>query len=235
MTLSDSVVLVTGASEGIGLALARRLAARGAHVVGLARSEERLAEVAAELGDRFQGVPCDVRDAAAVRAATDRAAEAHGRLDALVNNAGLGRFGPVDELPEEDWAAQMDTNLSGVFFATRAAVPHMKAAGRGHIVNVASVAGLVGNPELSAYNATKFGLRGFSDSTMKELRPHGIKVSCVYPGSVATAFGDKAGSGGGNPHAMPAEAVADTIVHVLETPDSTLISEVVMRPMVVGR
>ena len=125
----------------------------------------------------------------------------------------------------------MDTNLSGVFYGTRAAVPHMKRAGRGHVVHVASVAGLVGNAGLSAYNATKYGVRGFSDATMKELRPHGIRVTCVYPGSVATGFGGSAP----RPDAIPPEAVAATVLHCLLAPDSTLISEVVMRPMAVKR
>ncbi len=231
MMLSNAVAVVTGASEGIGLAVARSLIEAGATVYGLARSKKTLTAVAAGLGDRFVPTPCDVTDATAVRAAIDGAAEAAGRLDVLVNNAGVGRFGDVDDLAEADWDALVATNLTGVFLATRAAVPHMKAAGRGHIVNVASIAGLVGNAGLSAYNATKFGVRGFSEATMKELRPHGIKVSCLYPGSVATGFG-------GSPPketAIPPEAVAATLRHVLEAPDSTLISEVVMRPMVVGK
>ena len=130
----------------------------------------------------------------------------------------------------------MDTNLSGVFHCTRAVVPHMKKQGEargadetaGFIVNVASIAGLIGNPELSAYNATKHGVRGFSDSIMKELRPFGIKVSCVYPGSVATHFGDSEPK----PTAMSPESIADTIAHIIESPHQTLISEVVLRPRV---
>ena len=229
MVLTDAVAVVTGASEGIGRAVAAALLGAGATVHGLARSEARLAETAAALGERFVPVVCDVTDPAAVRAAVDAAAGRHGRLDVLVNNAGVGRFGPVDAVTDDDWATLVDTNLSGVFYATRAAVPHMKAAGRGHIVHVASIAGLVGNANLSGYNATKFGVRGFAEATMKELRPHGIKVTCVYPGSVATGFG------GSDPKAtaIPPEAVAATILHVIEAPDSTLISEVVMRPMTV--
>ena len=100
----------------------------------------------------------------------------------------------------------------------------------GHIVHVASIAGLIGNPNLSAYNATKHAVRGFSDATMKELRPFGIRTTCVYPGSVDTSFGDKAGMGE-NPHAMSAESIAETILHVITAPYKTLISEVVLRPM----
>ena len=230
MTLPDTVAVVTGASDGIGRATAAALVAAGATVHGFARSEGPLGETARALGERFVPVVCDVTDAAAVQAAVDATAERHGRLDILVNNAGVGRFGPVDEVTDDDWDLLVSTNLSGVFYATRAAVRHMKAAGRGHVVNVASVAGLVGNAGLSVYNATKFGLRGFSDATMKELRPSGIRVTCVYPGSVATGFGDAPARA----TAIPPEAVAATIRHCIEAPDSTLISEVVMRPMNVG-
>lgn len=239
MDLHGTVAVVTGASRGIGLALSRQLVDAGAHVAGLARSTDDLDRLAETLGERFEGVECDVTDATAAKQAIDGVAERHGRLDILVNNAGLGRFAPVDELPLDEWDVQVDTNLSGVFHCTRAAVPHMKAQGEsressetaGFIVNVASIAGLVGNPNLSAYNATKFGLRGFSDATMKELRPYGIKVSCLYPGSVDTDFGAGAGTKP-NPNAMSPESIAAAILHVLQAPHGTLISEVVLRPMV---
>ena len=239
MTLTDTAAVVTGASRGIGLATARLLADAGAHVYGLARSGDDLERISETLGDRFSPVVCDVTDADAVQAAIDGVADDAGRLDVLVNNAGLGRFGEVDGLSLDDWQLQVDTNLSGVFYCTRAAVPHMKRQGEqragdetaGFIVHVASIAGLIGNPRLSAYNATKHGLRGFSDATMKELRPHGIKVSCLYPGSVDTHFGDGAGTNP-NPDAMSPESIAATILHVLEAPHGTLISEVVLRPMV---
>ena len=230
MILTDTVAVVTGASEGIGRATAEALIAAGARVHGLARSEDTLSATARALGDRFVPVVCDVTDAAAVRAAIDAVAAA-GRLDMLVNNAGVGRFGNVDAFSEDDWSLLVGTNLTGVFYATRAAVPHMKKAGSGHIVNVASIAGLVGNAGLSAYNATKFGLRGFSDATMKELRPAGIRVTCVYPGSVATGFGDSPAKD----TAIPPEAVAASILHALEAPASTLVSEIVLRPMAAGK
>ena len=236
MDLHDSVAVVTGASQGIGLATARALVAQGARVAGLARSADRLDQLAQTLGERFTPVVCDVTDPGGARDAIDGVAGDLGRLDVLVNNAGLGRFDPVDELSEDDWDAMVDTNLSGVFHCTRAAVPHMKAQGEtrgadetaGQVVNVASIAGLVGNPDLSGYNASKYGLRGFSDAIMKELRPFGIKVSCLYPGSVATHFGGS----DPKPTAMSPESIAETVLHVLQAPHGTLISEVVLRPMV---
>ena len=141
----------------------------------------------------------------------------------------------MDELPLDEWQLQMDVNLNGLHYCTRAVVPTMKQQNAangfgGHIVNIASVAGLVGNPSLSAYNATKFALRGYSEALMKELRTDGIKVTCVYPGSVATHFADTAGRSG-SPNPMRPEDIAATVVHVLEGPDNYLISEVMMRPL----
>ena len=238
MDLHDKVAVVTGASRGLGRAFSESLVGAGARVFGLARSEEDLRGVRDALGERFTPVACDVTDRDAVDAAFARVQDAAGRIDVLVNNAGLGRFDAVDDLDDDDWHVQVDTNLTGLFYCTQAAVAAMKAQHEAdgsiaHIVNIASVAGLIGNPKISAYNATKFGVRGFSEATMKELRPHGIKVTCVYPGSVDTHFADVAGTPG-NPNAMRPESVAATVLHVLQTPDNYLISEVVMRPMKVG-
>ena len=235
MELSNKTAVVTGASRGLGRSFSQAFVDAGMQVFGLARSKEDLDTVREALGDRFTPVVCDVTDRADVDAAFKTVGEQAERLDVLVNNAGLGRFGSVDSLSDEEWHAQIDTNLSGLFYCTRAAVTLMKRQERGegiagHIVHVASVAGLVGNPTLSAYNATKFGVRGFSEATMKELRPHGIKVTCIYPGSVDTHFADEAGTSG-NPHAMQPESVAATVLHVLQAPPNYLISEVAMRPM----
>ena len=241
MDLSTSVAAVTGASRGIGRAICAQLVDAGAQVFGLARSEDDLDAVHTDLGDAFVPVVCDVTDASSVKAAIERVAREGGRIDVLVNNAGLGRFGEVDALDPDDWHRLVDTNLTGVYRGPAAAVPHMKRLHEGtgrvaHIVNVASIAGLVGNPRLSAYNATKFGVRGFSDATMKELRPYGIKVSCVYPGSVDTDFRVNAGADmEPNPNAMAPEDIASTVLHLLMMPPRTLISEVVMRPMTTRR
>ena len=235
MDLNDKVIVVTGASAGLGLAFARLLIAKGAQVFGLSRRRETLEAIRDELGERFHPLPCDVTDEVQVKMAFEAVEREAGRLDVLVNNAGLGKFGPVDAMPSEHWTVQMETNLGGVFRCTREAVPLMKRQNArdgfgGHIVNIASIAGLIGNPQLSAYNATKFGLRGFSEALMKELRSDGIKVTCICPGSVGTNFADIAGTrGAANP--MRAEDIAATVAHVLEGPDNYLISEVVMRPL----
>ncbi len=235
MQLQDKVAVVTGASRGLGRAFAEALVAKGVTVFGLARSEDDLQDVRDDLGDAFHPVACDVRDPGDVQRAFETVRDEAGRCDVLVNNAGLGRFGEVEGLSDDAWNVMMDTNVTGLFFCTRAAVPMMKAQNAeggfgGHIVNVASVAGLLGNPQLSGYNATKFAVRGFSEATMKELREDGIKVTCLYPGSVETHFADEAGtSGSKNP--MQPEDIAGTVVHVLEAPDNYLISEVMMRPL----
>jgi len=235
MKLTDKVAVVTGASRGLGAHFSRQLIDRGAHVFGLARSEDALNEQHDALGDHFHPVVCDVTDEQQVRGAFDTVLTFGQGLDVLINNAGYGQFGAVDGLTAEEWDAQQATNVRGVFLCTRAAVAPMKVQNEkhgfgGHIVNIASVAGLVGNPNISAYNTSKYAVRGFSDATMKELRSDGIKVTCVYPGSTETHFSDVAGSNIA-PNPMQPEDVAATVVHVLEGPDNYLISEVVMRPL----
>ncbi len=235
MDLNDKVAVVTGASAGLGLAFARALMAKGAQVFGLSRRLEKLEAIRDELGERFHPLPCDVTDEVQVKRAFEAVKREAGRLDILINNAGLGKFGRVDELSVDHWTVQIETNLGGVFRCTREAVPLMKRQNAktgfgGHIVNIASIAGLIGNPQLSAYNATKFGLRGFSEALMKELREDNIKVTCICPGSVDTHFASGSGSrGAANP--MQPQDIADTVIHVLEGPANYLISEVVMRPL----
>ena len=244
--LDGAVVLVTGASRGLGRATAIAFAREGAHVVGLARSADDLQDTAeaiaadeAASGARgaFTALQADVTDGASMQAAFETLDRDLGRLDVLVNNAGLARFSEVEDLTMEDWNMQVDTNLTGLFRTTQLAIPRMLASGegvaKGHIVNVASIAGLIGNPKISAYNATKFGVRGFSEAIMKELRPKGIRVTCLYPGSIDTGFASEAGTPG-NPNAMTAESVAASILHAVQAPAGTLVSEIVMRPMQVG-
>jgi NAD(P)-dependent dehydrogenase (short-subunit alcohol dehydrogenase family) len=235
MDLTDAVAVVTGASSGLGAHFSRSLIDRGALVYGLARSTDKLEALRDDLGDAFRPLSCDVRDEAQVADAFETVRTDGGRIDVLLNNAGLGQFGPVEDLPLEKWDVQMDTNLRGVFLCTREAVPTMREQNEetgfgGHIVNVASIAGLLGNPNLTAYNASKFGLRGFSESLMKEVRDDGIRVTCLYPGSVETNFFDVAGVDMTDNPLQP-EDVAATVMHVLESPANHLISEVVMRPL----
>ncbi len=235
MNLHNKVAVVTGASRGLGEHFSRQLVQNGTSVFGLARNDSDLSKLRNDLGDLFHPVVCDVRDVDSVTAAFDVVKGSADSLDILINNAGLGRFGGVEESPLDDWNLQIDVNLSGMHYCTREVVPTMKAQNAqngfgGHIVNIASVAGLVGNAGLSTYNATKFALRGYSEAIMKELREDGIKVSCIYPGSVETHFASSAGHTG-TPNPMQPEDVAATVIHVLQGPDNYLISEVMMRPL----
>jgi NAD(P)-dependent dehydrogenase (short-subunit alcohol dehydrogenase family) len=235
MKLSEATAIVTGASSGIGYTFTEDLVRRGARVFGLARRIDRMQEHREKLGERFVPVECDVREEESVEQAFKTIFDQTEDIDILINNAGLGRFGKVEELSAEDWDVQSETNLRGIFLCTRKVVPAMKRKNAssgfgGHIVNIASVAGLIGNAQLAAYNATKFGVRGMSESLMKELREDGIKVSCVYPGSIQTEFFDVAGSSS-SPGAMHPADVSATVMHLIETPPNYLISEVVLRPL----
>jgi len=194
----------------------------------MARRAGPLNALAEKLGDSFLPLPCDVRDLLAVERAVGTAKEKFGRIDILINNAGVGRFGPIDELRKEDWDELMDTNVTGLYHVTREVVPIMKKQGSGHILNIASIAGLLGNPNLGGYNASKFAVRGLTEALFKELRDFGIKVSGLYPGSVATNF---SGSSHRATYKMDPAEVAAVGIHVLERSENFLISDVVMRPL----
>ncbi|MCH8566866.1 MAG: SDR family oxidoreductase [Balneolales bacterium] len=231
MKLDGKNVIVTGASSGIGAAFCRSIVAKKGVVYGLARRKDRLDSLKKELGANFHPVVLDITDEAAVSKWVDDTFNANNRPDALINNAGLGKFGNIEDLSLEDWHTMMNVNLNGVFYITRKLVPHFKASdSHSHIINIASVAGLMGNPKISGYNVTKFGLRGFSEALFKELRFDKIKVTCVYPGSIATEFFEKAGAET-HSHMMQSEDVASTIVHILETADNFLIDEITLRPL----
>jgi NADP-dependent 3-hydroxy acid dehydrogenase YdfG len=235
MDLNNAVAVVTGASKGLGAHLSRMLVDQGATVYGLARSTDKLDALQDNLGAAFRPVACDVRKEDQVESAFHTVNTETGQLDVLLNNAGLGQFGPVDDLDTDAFDVQIDTNVRGVYLCTREAVPTMRKQNQetgfgGHIVNVASIAGLLGNPNISAYNASKFAVRGFSEAVMKEVREDGIRVTCLYPGSVDTNFFDVAGAEMTENPLQP-EDVAATVQHVLESPTNHLISEIVMRPL----
>ncbi len=231
MQLQGKTAIVTGASSGIGAEFSKALTEKGCRVFGLARRSDRLEELRSRLGDLFVPVVQDVNDFEGVEAWVGSTFSGDNRPDVLVNNAGLGLFGAVDELPPEDWDTMIQTILTSVFRLTRLIVPFMKQSDSvTHIVNIASVAGLIGNPNISGYNATKFAIRGFSEALMKELRNDRIKVTCIYPGSVATEFFEQ--HGGTHSHMLQGRDVAGTLVHILETPDNFLIDEITVRPLV---
>lgn len=231
MNLTSKVAIVTGASSGIGAEFSKMLVEAGAKVYGLARSIDKLEAIKEKIGSNFIPVQLDITKNEAVEHWVDTTFKKE-TPDVLVNNAGLGYFANVDELPVEQWETMMNVNLGGVFYLTRKVVPLMKENPEVcHIVNIASVAGLMGNPQISAYNATKFGLRGFSEALFKELRFDGIKVSCFFPGSIATNFFDSIEAVNLHPNMMQPSDIASTLKFVLETPDNYLINEITMRPL----
>lgn len=232
MDLDGKTAVVTGASSGIGYAFSKALIKKGSTVYGLARRTEKLNRIRKELGEKFVSVTLDITNHNDIENLVQDMFTDPRKPDVLINNAGLGRFGDVDELPLEDWENMINTNLSGTYYMTRQIAPLMKKnESHCHIVNIASIAGKIGNPELSGYNASKYGVRGFSEALFKELRYDGIKVTCFYPGSIATDFFSKATQSGTHSNMMQPEDVANVLINVLETPDNFLINEITMRPL----
>ncbi|MBC8082059.1 MAG: SDR family NAD(P)-dependent oxidoreductase [Hymenobacter sp.] len=226
MELSGKVAIITGVSKGIGRATAEALLAKGAVVAGWGRTAP-----AGLTHERFQFFGCDIRAEAAVREAyTNTLRELGAAVHVLVNNAGIGNFGPIDGFSSEDWHAMFDTNVHGLFYCTKAVLPHMKKQKEGHIINVASLAGTAGTANLAGYCATKYAVRGFSDALFKEVRPAGVRVTCVLPGSVETTFNGAEPGHEPDPHKMQPEDIAAAIIHALEAPQAVLVSEVQMRP-----
>ena len=186
MNWKDTVALITGASSGIGLATARAMVRRGARVALVARTELTLARIVRELGESAESVPLDVTDHAALAALPGRVVARFGRLDVVVNNAGVNHRGEVHERSSKDLAQILDTNLVAPVLLTRAALPHLRQGGI--VVNVASLAGKVPVPHEATYSASKAGLRAFSRALGIELEERGVRVSCVNPGPVDTGF-----------------------------------------------
>lgn len=227
MDLTGKVAIVTGASKGIGRATVEALLARGAAVAGWGRSAPE-----GLVHDRFQFFACDVRDEKAVaEALTNTVRELGPEIHVLVNNAGLGISGPVDGFKSEDWKLMFDTNVHGTFFCSRAVLPQMKRQQLGHIINIASIAGTTGIENMAGYCATKFAVRGFSQSLFKEVRNDGIKVTCISPGSTQTNFFDDIPGATANDSMMSPVDIAGFIVYSLETPFNFHVVEVEMRPL----
>jgi short-subunit dehydrogenase len=195
--LQGKVIVVTGASSGIGEATALEFGRQGARVVLAARRLDRL-EAAAEAirtaGGEALPVAADLSRGEDIRGLVQKARDHFGRIDVLFNNAGFGRIGWLENLdPEKDIAAQFEVNVLGVVQTTRQVLPVMLEQRSGHIINMASMAALVGTPTYTIYAACKYAVRGFSEALRREVAPWGIKVSVVYPGGVATDFGSHAG------------------------------------------
>ncbi|MFK0248113.1 SDR family oxidoreductase [Amycolatopsis azurea] len=177
---------ITGASRGFGRTWTEAALERGDRVAATARRPETLKELAETYGDRFLPIALDVTDRAGVFAAVDRAAETFGGLDVVVNNAGYGLFGMIEETTEEQARAQLETNLFGAFWVSQAALPIMRRQGHGHLVQVSSIGGIAAFPTLGLYNASKWALEGMSEALAQEVGPLGVKVTILEPGPYGT-------------------------------------------------
>lgn len=184
----SQVWLITGSSRGLGHALAEAVLAAGHRLVATARDPTDLADLAARHGDRVRLAALDVTDEAQAAAAVRTAVDAFGRLDVLVNNAGYGDVGPVEDTSLASFRAQIETNLFGVITVTKAALPLLRAQGAGHVVQVSSIAGRIGPAGRGAYAAAKWGVEGFSEVLAREVGPLGVKVTIVEPGGFRTDF-----------------------------------------------
>jgi 3-oxoacyl-[acyl-carrier protein] reductase len=234
MEFSGAVAVVTGATEGIGRAIAFELGRAGARLAICARTEGNVRATVAALtasGIDAVGMGCDVSDPSAVAAFTSFVTAQRGTPQVLVNNAGIGRFRPLEELSLEDWDATMAVNVRSLFLTTRAFVPAMKQARSGTIVNIASLAGRNGLEGGTAYCASKHAVLGFSKALMLEVRKHNIRVVAICPGSVATPFMDKRSKSHTNrDRALSADDVARTVHAALALSDGAMVSELDIRP-----
>jgi len=232
MDYKGKAAVVTGGTKGIGRAIAEALAREGLNVCVGARSLDEVQQTVRELeglGVSATGAACDVRAAEECEALINHAVEELGGVDVLVNNAGIGLFKPVEETTPEEFRAVLETNLFGVFYCTRAAIPEMKRRGGGYVINVSSLAGANPHPRMAAYNASKFGLNGFTEALMQEVRHDRIKVSYVMPGSVNTEFGGDEVSDERAWQLQP-EDVARVVVSLLQHDERSLPSRVEIRP-----
>jgi len=223
--------IVTGGTRGIGKEIAKMLLGRGAAVAICGRSEEgvqkAVQELAAETGGRIIGGKCDVTDAGDIRKFYSYTDDKLGSLDILVNNAGIGIFRPVADLLPEEWHRTIETNLSSVFHFCHLAMERFRKGNGGFVVNISSLAGKNAFAGGGAYNASKFGLNGFTEALMLDHRADNVRVCSVMPGSVATAF---FGSENKADWKIQPEDVAEVVRMVLEMPERTMVSRVEIRP-----
>jgi NAD(P)-dependent dehydrogenase (short-subunit alcohol dehydrogenase family) len=233
MNLKGKTAIVTGGTKGIGRAITEALFGEGVSVCISSRHQDEIDRAVIELrGDgtgNIIGAMCDVRDDDEVNAMVARTVSEFGGVDILVNNAGIGIFGKVEDLTSEQFRSVLETNLFGVFYCCHAAIPEMKKRGGGYIINISSLAGTNAHPRMAAYNASKFGLNGFSEALMQEVRHDGIKVSYIMPGSVNTEFGGDEPSAEKAWQLQPGD-VARVVVDLLHHDDRSLPSRVEIRP-----
>ncbi|HEX3250822.1 MAG TPA: SDR family oxidoreductase [Pyrinomonadaceae bacterium] len=229
MDLTGKSVIVTGGTRGIGRGIAKALITAGANVAITGRKEwdvENATTQLSKLGPgTVSGYVCDVRNYEHVKSLFS----AFGGVDILINNAGIGIFSSVESMSPEDFRAVLETNVFGVFYCCHEAIPLMRQRGGGYIINISSLAGTNAHAEMAAYNASKFGLNGFSEALMQEVRHDGIKVSYIMPGSVNTEFGGDEPNDEKSWQLQP-DDIARVVLDLLEYPQRALPSRVEIRP-----
>ena len=229
-SIENQIAVVTGAGRGIGRAIAVELARLGARVALAARSRSELEATAQRIGDAASVVPTDVRKKEELQRLFEQVSAAVGRVDILVNAAGIGIFGPVVEFRDEDFENLIDTNLRGIFSACRLVLPSMIERRSGHIINIASIAGKVGSANHAVYCASKFAVVGFTESLAEEVRQYGIRASVICPGSTDTRFSAETSAGKARERMLRPEDVAHAVRAIVTQESNSFISEIVMRP-----
>lgn len=232
MYLKDKIAVVTGGTKGIGFAVAESLLNNGAKVFVCGRNKADLRQALEWLGKygEVEGEICDVRSEEQVRMLIEECERKFGGLDILVNNAGVGFMSQtVEEMSGDEFRQTLETNLFGVFYACHYAVPLMKERGGGYIINISSLAGQNAHPKMAAYNASKFGLNGFTEALMQEVRQDDIKVSAICPGSVNTGFGGDTPTNDKAWQIQPKD-IAELVIDLLNMPANALPSKIEVRP-----
>ena len=236
-SLQNKVALITGGSKGIGYGIAQAMLAEGMRVAITARSQKSADSAAERLRKSGKGevlpLAADVRDGKSQQKAVDQIISKWGGVDVLIANAGIGYFGSIETLTTEDWNETIDTNLTGVFHSVKACLEPLKKS-KGYIITMASLAGTNFFAGGSAYNASKFGLVGFTQAIMMDLRNHGIKVSTIMPGSVATNFNNASPSEADAWKIQP-EDIGQMVIDLLKLNPRTLPSKIEVRPSVPGK
>lgn len=231
MNLEGKTAIITGASRGLGAAVSEKLIAKGMTVYALARSKDKLDKYREKLGENYHPVKMDITQHDDIKNWVESTFSNDFLPDILINNAGIGSFHKIDDISDKDWLDMINTNLNGTFYITTEIVKLMKKGNSSrHIINIGSILGTVGREGGAAYCASKYGIRGFGEALYKELRYDGIKVTNFNPGSIETDFLSSSGIVSHDNMLYPSD-VADTIVHVLETPDNMLINEIIVRPL----
>ena len=236
--IAGKVVVITGASSGLGEEAARHLAAEGASVVLGARRADRINALAGELGDNALAVETDVTSRSDVQRLVDAAVEKYGRIDVLLSNAGLMPLSPLERLKVEDWERMVDVNIKGVLYGIAAALPHMKQQMSGHIINVSSVAGHKVRPGSTVYSATKHAVRVISEGLRQEVTPYGIRTTIISPGAVATELADSVTEPDIRENiknnvyawALKPDAFARCVAFAISQPPELDINEILFRP-----